>query len=445
MEEWKSSRYTSVIKGNSGEILLHNSFMGAVARIPVHQSKSIEKFLKQGVKESDMNNQALKELCDGGFFVPSNLDEGKVVVEILEKERESIRFGMIILPHENCNFRCIYCYEKFKRGKMKTEIVDGLKAFVNLKVKECKDCKELKVSWFGGEPLLAWDIICELSDSFINSCKQNGVNYVSSMSTNGYLLTHDVVDSLLKRKIKGFQVTLDGPEIVHNNNRKLAGGGGTYRKILDNLMDMGNRDEEFSVKIRVNFNNASVPIIDQWLIDEILPLFANDTRFALGFHPIGKWGGPNDSTIDVCDSKLVTPIKFDFIEKSQVLGFSDHIVKEYLMPHGHVCYASRGSTIVVGSDGIIYKCSKEFDDPRNIVGRLTREGQLIIDQTRWNLWTKLEDKDILCNSCSFYPCCQGRTCPLTAMSQNKPLCPMTRKEYETLVKLVAYAEPINLS
>lgn len=435
MKEWKLSCYTSVIRCHSGDLLLHNSFMGAIARIHAHQSVAIERFLQQGVKEADLSNQALKELCEGGFFVPSNLDERKVVGEILSKERESISYNLIVLPHEGCNFRCIYCYEKFERGKMRPDVIYGLKAFVNRKVKEYK---ELKVSWFGGEPLLARDVIYELSDSFIDSCEQNGVTYSSSMTTNGYFLTADTVDALLKRKIKGFQVTLDGPETIHNNNRKLAGGGETYKNILKNLIDMRNRDEEFLVRIRVNFNNASVPLLERWIIDEITPLFANDPRFVLSPEYIGKWGGPNDSTLDVCNPELASPIKFGLIEKSLALGFSDKIAKRFLMSHGNVCYAGRESSIVVGSNGVVYKCTVEFDDPRNAVGRLTSNGQLVINQKLWNMWTQLEGKDTSwCDSCWFFPTCQGRKCPRTAMNENKPLCPMTRREYETLVKLIA--------
>lgn len=441
MKEWKLSCYTSVIRCDSGEILLHNSFMGAIARIPAYKSEIIEIVLQEGIKESDMCNQYLKELCEGGFFVPSDFDERKLIGEVLDKERESFRFNMIILPHENCNFRCKYCYEKFERGKMKSDIINGLKSFVNSKIKDSKELKELTISWFGGEPLLARDVIHELSDSFIDTCKQKGVNYSSSMTTNGYLLTPDVVTSLLERKIKGFQVTLDGPEVAHNKNRRLISGEGTYRKILDNILKMQDMDEEFFVRIRVNFNKSSIPSIEQWIIDEILPLFANDHRFAMSFHPVEKWGGPNDSTLDICDVEFASPTRLKFIEKSRVLDFSDQIIKEFLVPHGNVCYASKESSIVIGSDGTVYKCTVAFDDPRNIVGKVTSDGKLVINQKLWNLWTKIDDKDTTwCDSCSFYPSCQGRKCPLTTINQNKPRCPITRKEYETLVKSVAFGK-----
>jgi len=455
---WRLSRYTSVIRDSeTGDILLHNSFMGAVARISADQSKSIEMFLQRSsaddihgpsqyrfpyfeglfqreVKESDLSNLSLKELCEGGFFVPSDVEEREIVSEILDHERDKSGFQVIILPHENCNFRCVYCYETFVRGKMKPEVVTGLKAFVDRKVKECNS---LAISWFGGEPLLAKDVIYELSDFFIASCITNNIPYASGMTTNGYFLTPDVVTLLLQRKINHFQVTLDGPEATHNNTRKLAGGGETYQKILNNLMAMGHRDEEFSVRIRVNFNNAVISSMEQFL-SEIAPMFKNDIRFNLDFHPIGKWGGPNDSAFDICDEELARQSRLNLIKRTLTVGFSDQLVKDSLISHGTVCYAGKESSIVVGSDGTVYKCTVAFEDPRNQVGKLTKDGQLVIDQARWNLWVKFDDKNASkCTSCSFSPSCQSRSCPLAAINQKEPPCPFTKTEYESMVKLVA--------
>jgi uncharacterized protein len=108
------------------------------------------------------------------------------------------------------------------------------------------------------------------------------------------------------------------------------------------------------------------------------------------------------------------------------------------MPHGSVCFASKESSLVVGVNGNIYKCTVALDDPRNLVGKLTADGQLQIDQALWDKWTKTDDKDTSwCDVCSFYPSCQGRKCPLAAMNEKRPACPMTKEEYETLIKLVA--------
>jgi uncharacterized protein len=61
--------------------------------------------------------------------------------------------GLIILPTEACNFRCVYCYETFEHGKMNPILVQALKKFITSRI---SDLSSLSISWFGGEPLCAW-------------------------------------------------------------------------------------------------------------------------------------------------------------------------------------------------------------------------------------------------------------------------------------------------
>ncbi len=435
---WIPSCYTSVVETDMGDLLLHNSFMGALARIPASESRRFRSYLDTGIAEPEIADPALRELVDGGFFVRADLDEAVRVREILEEEWDSARLSMIILSHENCNFRCVYCYESFTRGKMKPEIVGGLKTFVREKA---RDLRSLRISWFGGEPLLGRDVIYDLSDSFLQSCERTGTRYAASMSTNGSLLTIDTLRALVERRVKWFQITLDGPEDIHNSTRKSAGGKGTYHRILDNLVGARESDEKFFIKIRVNFNEDAVSRIEEWLAEEIGPLFAADSRFGMAFHPIGKWGGPHDELINDCAPRQISPLRSRLVTLSRRLGFTNKLLRDHLAPHAHVCYAAKKSSLVVGTDGTIFKCSKEFENPNNRVGKLEANGQMILDPALWKRWTTLTGLDTsACEACSFYASCQSISCPLVNMQQGTPVCPMTREEYETLVTEAASEE-----
>jgi uncharacterized protein len=433
-ERWRLSSFTRVIKDDAGNILLHNSFMGSIARVAGEKKEIIEPLLEQEFKYSAFTKGPVRELCDAGFFIPVKIKERDLVGEILEKESK-IGFHAIILPHENCNFRCDYCYEKFERGKMRPDIAEGLKIFIHQKT---KDNDRLSIAWFGGEPLLARDVIYHLSASFMKSCEKNGASYSSGITTNGYLLTNEVVDSLLKHKVFSYQVTIDGPEELHDRSRKLAGGKGTYQRIIMNLKNMKKRTEDFLVKIRINFTKHHTSESMEEFFVQVQSLFQGDARFDLHFHPVGRWGGPNDANLDVCDVRSVGEVRSAFMRRSLQLGFPNQMAKRHLRPHGNVCYAGKENSIVIGSDGTIYKCTVAFDDAVNQVGKLLKNGEILIDQHRWNLWTKLKDKNIdKCQTCSFSPTCQSKGCPLMAIKKNEPPCPITMEEYERTVKLIA--------
>ncbi|RQD74120.1 MAG: radical SAM protein [Halanaerobium sp. MSAO_Bac5] len=434
MAKWELSKYTVVFRSESGDAIFHNSFMGAIAVIPSNKFSKLENDLHREIDEKHFADNCLKELCENGFFFPTHIDEKDFVEKILEKENSSTNFDLVILPHENCNFRCNYCYETHQGGIMEDEIVAGLKSFINSKVRECSG---LSVRWFGGEPLLARDIIYQLSDSFLQSCEREGIPYSSHITTNAYLLTADVVTELLKRKINKFQITFDGPEIIHDKTRKLANGGKTFQKILSNLQEMKKRDVDFYVSIRVNFNNDSAAVMED-LFQEMSENFVNDPRYGLYFRPISKYGGPNDDNLEICQPEYAKLIEMELTKNYSQFGYLDKLVKRSLQPHGQVCYAAKESSIIIGADGTVYKCSVAFENPNNHVGKLYPDGSLKIDKVLWDLWVANPDSDSSkCSSCPVKPICQGKYCPRYTIKFKHPICAMKAEEYGKLVQIAS--------
>lgn len=444
---WRLSEYTQVTAGQDGSLILHNSFMGALAKIPPELAGDVQPYVQpafakwripaqETYPQATMDGHAvLRELCMGGFFVPQELDERRRVEEVLHKER-TYGFHIIALPHEDCNFRCVYCYESFLRGQMKPEVVEGLKKLVE---KKAGEVNALTVGWFGGEPCLARDIIYDLSESFMASCERNGIPYRSNMTTNGYFLSEDVVTRLLACKVGHFQVTVDGSQHDHDNVRKLRGGQGTYHKIFANLIAMSHRDDDFSVAIRVNFTPQTVAGIEEFLLDAQAH-FAHDERFFLDFHAVGRWGGPNDSTMAVVEEQNAQQTRLGLMRKSTCKGFGVTALRNVLQPHGSTCYAGKESSVVVGSDGRLYKCTVAFEDERNHVGWLRPDGSLDVEQHKWDMWTKPHSTSGKCGTCSFSASCQSRACPLAAIEAQEPPCPYTPEEFSGLLQFAASAE-----
>lgn len=434
MSAWKLSRFTSIFPGEQGELLVCNSFMGALTRIPVEFGDSLRQAAECGVDASDPA-PPLDLLCSNGYFVPGDFDETPAIASLLERERDRSGQELIIMPQENCNFRCVYCYEDFSRGLMSKEIVQGVKTYVD---RMASTWGRVHISWFGGEPLLAKSVVYDLSDSVIARCREAEIRFSAAMTTNGYYLTPEVAQKLLEREVRMFQITVDGPKSEHDNRRRLAKGGPTYRTILDNLVALRERNDKFTVRLRVNFDPSSYGAIEGWF-DEIAPLFAGDERFHLAFHPIGKWGGANDENLDVCGESDGWRYRLRLNERASEHGFAPATYRHFLSSHGATCYAGRAGSMVIGSDGRIYKCTVAFDDPRNQVGQLFPDGSVEIDAQKWNRWVSTDGLETgKCGSCWFHASCQSRACPLVAMEHNEPPCPSSRQEIGEILRLAAY-------
>ncbi len=145
------------------------------------------------------------------------------------------RLHLIIMPTEKCNFRCTYCYEDFENGKMSRDVVDGIKSLILFRA---PDLNTLEIGWFGGEPLLNLKLVEEISE-FSKDVMQSSKGYfISSMSTNGYLLDLKSAESLTNKGVSAFQISIDGDRLTHDRSRILASGSGTFDKIWRNLLDI---------------------------------------------------------------------------------------------------------------------------------------------------------------------------------------------------------------
>jgi len=430
---YKLSCYTYTHQLENGDLILHNSFMGSLARVPQQQLPAIEPYLNREISfPMDDENDLLKELCKNRFFIESDSDEQSEIDEILSYERDMHTMHLIVLPHEQCNFRCSYCYESFENGKITPLVVSAIKRYVR---EQMPRFKMLKVYWFGGEPLLASDVITGLSEFFIDYCEQNEKRYGAFITTNGYLLNPSLAAKLLSLSITNYQITIDGPETLHNANRRLAGGGKTYKRILQNVLSFKEQPYDFRVSIRVNFEPLHMPEISHWVENEIAPAFVNDERFSLNYNLIENW-----DNVSIYDSSSLDafPLKLNLIGTTYNSPITRTCVHDYLMPNTSVCYAAKKSSLIFGADGSLYKCTVAFKDPSNQVGYVDQAGNLVFDQDKLNLWIDTAHLDCSrCTKCSFYPSCQSRKCPKIGIETGKPVCPFSVSEYHHLLELAA--------
>jgi len=341
---------------------------------------------------------------------------------------------LIVMPTEKCNFRCVYCYEDFVRGRMPADIRRSLVRFVE---RECAALRTLQVSWFGGEPLIALDVMEDLSHGFRGACREAGVSYSASVTTNGYLLTPEVAKRCFAIGVARFQVTLDGPPATHNALRVLAGGGPTFDTIAANLRALRAMSERYEVRLRINYTPAvagRLPEFLRFLGDE----FGGDDRFVVNCHAVGHWGGPNDDSVETCDERTSQDVEVQFMQLAADAGFSLDYWQDSMSPYGSVCYAADPRSFVIGSDGVVYKCTVALDDPRNRIGAVQPDGSLAIAEELHALWISSgEEQDTGCQQCAFRPACQGNHCPLARLQTGQKSCPPVKQHPDKYLPVLA--------
>jgi uncharacterized protein len=427
------SRFNALSHTDDNGVILLNSYNGALVHFSENEKAEVLASLKR-VGTNELENEVQKDLYENGFLVSEQVDEKRRAQFLHQSLHRTDVMHLVLLPTEACNFRCTYCYESFARGKMNSKTISGLKALVQEKA---TNLSQLNISWFGGEPLLSLDVIEELSNSFLASAKDNNIHYSCDLVTNGYLLTKEVFQKLLSWEIRQFMITIDGVGDVHDSRRHFAGGGKTFETIIENLKAIKDVTDQFEITIRVNFDESNLQETPK-LIEFLKENLADDKRFGILFRPVGRWGGENNDDLPVCSRITANKKIWEFTDEavSEGIGMSS-MVAGSLMPSGSVCYAAKPHSLVVGSDGQLYKCTVAFDEEVNKVGKIHEDGSLDLDYDKIAQWvTSGEETDSVCQSCFYRPACQGNHCPYYRMSTGERPCPYEKRNIKKALNLI---------
>jgi uncharacterized protein len=231
-QRYKPSRFNHFHTLPSGERLAYNSLSNALA---VLDQGGIARYqYLAGGNPPDENNPIDQGLIEGFFVVPESFDEiSYLKVLHLKRRFDNTEWSLTIAPTIACNFACDYCFQRHHHGKMAPAVQQKLVDLFNAKASA--GLKRFSVTWYGGEPTLAWDVIQNLSEAFLKISDEKGVDYQATIVTNGYLIDEKKVADMVRWRIRLAQITLDGDEASHDQRRILHSGKGTFSQILHNL------------------------------------------------------------------------------------------------------------------------------------------------------------------------------------------------------------------
>jgi uncharacterized protein len=283
---------------------------------------------------------------------------------------------------------------------------DDCWALIDLVQKKLKKKKKFSVQWFGGEPLLACDLIEFLSQHFLSYCKQNQIQYDATIITNGSRLDDASLRILRKCGVESAQVTLDGDLSLHDRVRREPGSNGSFNQIMDNLRKAS---EYIQIRLRIHvapYNLQSVYSLLGTLADRGMQDSIHEVYFAPLF---GYKQGSEKLQYYTDEKRFLSAAEFahhqvDLEEMARQVGFS---IRDMLdVPYG-ICTALRRNTIVVDSKGGLTKCYKDVGDDEAAFRQLGRPHARTKTQnlTKWEGDTFARDAE--CKRCTFLPVCLG--------------------------------------
>ncbi len=133
----------------------------------------------------------------------------------------------------SCNLNCSYCFAgqgKYQGASALMSFETGKRAFDFL-IENSGTRRNLEVDFFGGEPLMNFDVVKQLVAYARSIEKEKGKNFRFTLTTNGVLIDDDVID-FANKEMSNVVLSLDGRKSVHDRFRVDYAGNGSYDKIL---------------------------------------------------------------------------------------------------------------------------------------------------------------------------------------------------------------------
>lgn len=416
--DYEFNDYLIATCNHQGDLLIYNTLYYLGTRILQSQVHIFEEFLKKsmsdGYKYTEKDYDIFKKLSFRKIMKHKSDKSDSIMIKECYQNifNNHDCLSLILFPTEQCNFRCSYCYEDFIVGEMNEKVK---KSIISIVKQLLPDYRTLHISWFGGEPLLAKNIIQELSEEFIAICKKMKKTYFSSITTNGYLLDVKTMLELIKYHVFTYQITLDGDQATHDKSRVLANGGGTFNTIINNLTMIKDQVKTSVIKIIIRIN--ATEIIDKVNVLPLYDLFHLDKRFVFDIQRVFE--------IDKDDEQK----RSHFLELMDNCG---HYTHSNLVSDNTICYAAKNNTMIVRADGTLGKCTVHLHDDSNNFGNITTLDNDNFDIINLKFGLTLHDKKE-CLKCCIYPLCFGRQCP----ARKKQPCSYIINLYQNKLKSMA--------
>ncbi|WP_018353092.1 radical SAM/SPASM domain-containing protein [Longispora albida] len=384
-------------------------------------------------------------LLSAGLLVPEGTDEAAGVIEAGRVAAAAGRRtrGFVIMPTSYCNMACSYCGQEHRRGVTSAGHRDALVARVTAAIRSGR-YDDVHVRWFGGEPLMGYAIIRDLSRRFIAAADEAGVGYSGYIVTNGALLDERKLAELHGAcRVGTIEVTVDGPEAEHDASRVLKNGSGSFRHIV-RLIAQSVRDECPQWRIRTNVGEHNAHLSGEFAAAMAESGLAHP-KVSFYPAPIHSWG--NDVSAVRLAAERMAAIELDWLAAYHRNGLTCALVP--IRPVQVPCVAVTRHSEVVSPDGRVYSCTEQplvpgFEDravsslPVLAAGELRPEGEF----DDW--YDALDGGETGCRDCRILPLCGG-ACP-KLWREGKPPCPPLKLNVAGRLDLFARAagcEPVS--
>lgn len=284
IHEFKNNGYNIVLDVNSGSVHVVDEIVYDL--IPVVEEILVGMFGKAQIPDEEENKDLNKELLEEVISkviakdtshaesdIPEAVEEilylrqaGQLYTDdIYEnyveefKTRDTVVKALCLNIAHDCNLRCKYCFadEGEYHGRKAMMTFEVGKAALDFLVANSGNRHNLEVDFFGGEPLMNWEVVKQIVEYGRSIEKEAGKNFRFTITTNGTLLNQEILD-YCNKEMGNIVLSIDGRKEVNDKMRPRAGGQGIYDTIVPKYLEVAKSRHQLRYFVRGTFTHNNL-------------------------------------------------------------------------------------------------------------------------------------------------------------------------------------------
>ncbi len=270
IHQYKLGGYNIVLDVCSGSIhLVDEIAYDVIAMFENTRKNLIVKELSNKYKNNDdvcVNDieecyDQVKFLKDSGkLFAPDTFES---MAGTLKQKTSSVVKALCLHVAHTCNLNCAYCFAsqgKYHGDRAVMSFEVGKRA-LDFLVENSGSRKNLEVDFFGGEPLMNFDVVKQLVAYARSIEKEKNKNFRFTLTTNGMLIDDDVID-FANKEMSNVVLSLDGRKHIHDRYRVDYAGNGSWEKIVPKFQKLVKARDGKNYYMRGTFTHANPDFLE---------------------------------------------------------------------------------------------------------------------------------------------------------------------------------------
>lgn len=259
VHQYKNNGRNIVLDVNSGSVhVVDDLAYDAIALYDKKSEEEIVQELKGSYPENDIREvlEDIRALKDAGQLFTEDIYRDYIMDF---KKRKTVVKALCLHIAHDCNLACKYCFAEEgeyhgRRALMSFEV--GKKA-LDFLIANSGNRRNLEVDFFGGEPLMNWQVVKDLVAYGREQEKIHDKNFRFTLTTNGILL-NDEVQEFVNKEMGNVVLSLDGRKEINDMMRPFRGGQGSYDQIVPKFQKMAESRNQTNYYVRGTFTHYNL-------------------------------------------------------------------------------------------------------------------------------------------------------------------------------------------